>query len=78
LREQSSGQAALLPDLSRAVWRKSSHSNAEGGECVEIATVTHRVAIRDSKHPHGPALAIDADQWRAFLRATKDRQHDLA
>ncbi|GAU65214.1 Syd protein [Streptomyces sp. NBRC 110611] len=25
------------PDLSTAVWRKSSYSNADGGECVEVA-----------------------------------------
>ncbi|MFI0711036.1 DUF397 domain-containing protein [Streptomyces inhibens] len=25
------------PDLSSAFWRKSSHSNGTGGECVEVA-----------------------------------------
>jgi hypothetical protein len=27
------------PDLSTAVWRKSSYSNATGGECVEVAVL---------------------------------------
>ncbi|KUJ66243.1 toxin [Streptomyces albus subsp. albus] len=25
------------PDLSTAIWRKSSHSNHDGGDCVEVA-----------------------------------------
>ena len=29
--------ASTGPDLSTAVWRKSSYSNGTGGECVEVA-----------------------------------------
>ena len=29
--------ASTEPDLSTAVWRKSSYSNGTGGECVEVA-----------------------------------------
>ncbi|WP_043258060.1 DUF397 domain-containing protein [Streptomyces prunicolor] len=31
--------ASTEPDLSTAVWRKSSYSNGSGGECVEVATL---------------------------------------
>jgi hypothetical protein len=77
VREQSSGQAALLPDLSGAAWRKSSRSNAEGGECVEIAAAARGIAVRDSKNPRGPILAIDPGPWRTFLQVIKEGAHDF-
>lgn len=56
------------PDLSNAVWHKSSYSNASGGECVEVATSLHSVVpVRDSKDPDGPALLFTADAWSAFV-----------
>ncbi|MGW5396855.1 DUF397 domain-containing protein [Streptomyces sp. NPDC003952] len=62
-------------DLSGATWRKSSHSNSDGGECVEIsddfATV---VPVRDSKDLHGPVLVFPAGGWSAFVAAVKDFQ----
>lgn len=55
-------------DLSAATWRKSSYSNGQGGECVEVATVLPAlVAIRDSKNLDQPALAFPPSAWRAFL-----------
>jgi hypothetical protein len=61
-------------DLSRAVWRKSSYSNGQGGACVEVArNLPGIVAVRDSKNPDGPALIVSRDEWASFitgLRAT--------
>lgn len=55
-------------DLSTATWRKSSHSNSDGGNCVEVADgFAALVPVRDSKRPHGPALLVPAAAWRAFL-----------
>jgi Domain of unknown function (DUF397) len=53
-------------------WRKSSYSNGDGGECVEVAE-GHAgiVPVRDSKDPHGPALVFSTDGWAAFVTAVK-------
>ncbi|MCC0096706.1 DUF397 domain-containing protein [Streptomyces flavotricini] len=37
-------------------WSESSYSGDGGGQCVEVATCTDRVHVRDSKVPHGPSL----------------------
>ena len=60
------------PDLSGATWRKSSYSNADGGNCVEVAD-THPtlVPIRDSKRPHTPSLVVTAPAWTAFVAHLK-------
>jgi hypothetical protein len=58
--------------LSRAVWRKSSYSNGNGGACVEVArNLPGTVAVRDSKHPHAAALAFPPSAWRVFLSDLK-------
>jgi hypothetical protein len=63
------------PDLSRAVWRKSSRSGNNGGECVEVATnLPDVVAVRDSKNPTGPVLTLTPSGWRAFLGGVKGSQ----
>ncbi|WP_405410288.1 DUF397 domain-containing protein [Streptomyces decoyicus] len=60
-------------DLSTARWRKSSYSNSNGGECVEIAEdFPGLVPVRDSKDPHGPSLLIPAAAWTAFVASLKD------
>ncbi len=61
------------PDLSRAQWRKSSHSSANGA-CVEVARVSGMIAVRDSKDPHGPCLAVSVGEWQAFAAAVKARR----
>jgi hypothetical protein len=54
-------------DLSKAHWRKSSSSNGDGGNCVEVA-VPDLVPVRDSKLGTGsPVLAFPAHAWTGFL-----------
>lgn len=54
--------------MEQLIWRKSSRSNSQGGNCVEVATLADRVLIRDSKDPEGPRLAVTPAEWRDFLR----------
>ncbi|MGW1672793.1 DUF397 domain-containing protein [Streptomyces sp. NPDC002324] len=60
-------------DLSNAVWRKSSYTNGEGGNCVEIAEGFPGVMpVRDSKRPEGPAIVFAVGGWSSFVSAVKD------
>ncbi|SCL29008.1 protein of unknown function [Micromonospora pallida] len=62
-------------DLTGAIWRKSSRSSGNGGNCVEVAdNLTDVVGVRDSKDPHGPALTFTPTAWRAFV--TRFTRHD--
>ncbi|HLX50016.1 MAG TPA: DUF397 domain-containing protein [Streptosporangiaceae bacterium] len=63
-------------DLSRAVWRKSSFSSQDGN-CVEAASLTGIAAVRDSKDPHGPVLAVAPAEWQDFIADVKAGRHDL-
>lgn len=55
-------------NLPPVAWRKSSRSNhGVEGDCVEVAELPDRVAMRDSKDPTGPALAFGCAEWRAFV-----------
>lgn len=62
----------LTPELSTALWRKSSYSNTNGGNCVEITEdFPGIVPVRDSKTPWGPALIIPTDPWTTFVTSLK-------
>jgi hypothetical protein len=65
-------------DLTSAVWRKSSYSGANGGNCVEVAqNVPGLVGVRDSKDPRGSALTLSPKSWADFMRSIKDGEFDL-
>lgn len=67
-----------MKDTPTAHWRKSSHSDHAGGDCVEVAGLAPVVGVRDSKDPDGPRLALGVAAWRAFTREIKSSEHDLA
>ncbi|MFE6459776.1 DUF397 domain-containing protein [Streptomyces cinereoruber] len=58
-------------DLSTVTWRKSSYSNEDGGECLEVADRLPLVPVRDSKVPDGPALVFGGDAWASFVGRVK-------
>ncbi|MBQ1104475.1 DUF397 domain-containing protein [Streptomyces sp. 404i] len=60
-------------DLNAATWRKSSYSNQDGGQCLEVADgFAPVVPVRDSKNPHGPVLTFAADGWSLFVSAVRN------
>ncbi|MFF2535286.1 DUF397 domain-containing protein [Streptomyces cyaneofuscatus] len=55
-------------DLTSVTWRKSSYSNSDGGQCVEVSDdLSGVVPVRDSKQPEGPAVVFGASAWTAFI-----------
>jgi hypothetical protein len=61
----------MHPAPSRATWRTSSHSGANG-DCVQVAArPAALIAIRDSKNPAGPVLAFTAGRWKEFTGVLK-------
>jgi Domain of unknown function (DUF397) len=62
-------------DLSRAEWRKSTHSSANG--CVEVAFVQDEVAVRDSKDSASPVLVFTANEWDAFIGGARNGEFEL-
>ncbi|MEU6181707.1 DUF397 domain-containing protein [Streptomyces coeruleorubidus] len=56
-------------DLSNARWRKSSYSNGDGGNCVEVADgIPGLIPVRDSKLADSPVLLVGAAAWVRFIR----------
>jgi hypothetical protein len=54
-------------------WVKSRRSGPTGGNCVEIAFLPDgEVAVRNSRHPDGPALVFTAAEWDAFVGGAAD------
>jgi len=65
-------------DLSRAIWRKSTFSNGNGGNSViygELPNGHH--ALKDSKlGADSPVLIFDQDEWEAFIQGAKNGEFD--
>ncbi|RKT81907.1 protein of unknown function [Saccharopolyspora antimicrobica] len=55
------------PELSTATWLKSSYSQGNGGQCVEVAVQPTVVGVRDSKDPDGPVLVFNPSAFAQFL-----------
>jgi hypothetical protein len=59
-------------ELQDAQWRKSALSSAQGN-CVEVAKLPGgEIAMRNSRHPEGPALIFTPSEFEAFVQGAKD------
>ncbi|MFD8915553.1 DUF397 domain-containing protein [Streptomyces sp. NPDC059575] len=57
-------------DLTHARWHKSTYSNGEGGDCVEVADgVPGVIPVRDSKVQDGAVVILGAPAWTHFINA---------
>lgn len=67
-----------MSDVKYTSWRKSSFS-ANSGNCVEVSSGEHTVAVRDSHQGgHGPILEFTAGTWREFITQAKKGGLDIA
>jgi hypothetical protein len=58
-----------------SVWRKSSYSGTQGGNCVEVAGRDGMILVRDSKdHGHGHVHRFTLASWREFVTAVSNRE----
>jgi hypothetical protein len=54
-------------DVTGVIWHKSSYSNGDGGNCVEVTVPADGVWVRDSKRSAGPVVGVGAEAWGAFV-----------
>lgn len=74
MRRVDSGMAAT--PAPGTIWRKSRYSNPTGN-CVEVAELADGcIAIRNSRHPGGPALLYTRAEMAAFLHGVKSGEFD--
>ncbi|MFJ2816427.1 DUF397 domain-containing protein [Streptomyces sp. NPDC087294] len=75
---QDGGNCVEVADLNaEGSWFKSSYSTSDGGNCVEVAGLNAQVGIRDSKNTAGPALAVRASAWSAFVGLARSESVEL-
>jgi hypothetical protein len=56
-------------DVTAAAWRTSSYSGDNGGACVEVASASGRIMIRDTTNRDGVTLAVTPAAWRRHVAA---------
>lgn len=52
-------------------WRKSSYSDANGGSCVEAASGSGVILVRDTTNRYGGTLEFSAEAWQAFVASLR-------
>lgn len=64
-------------DISGAAWGKSSFSDVNENECVEVAFLDDgAVALRDSTSPSRPALRFIGGEWAVFTAGVRSGEFD--
>jgi hypothetical protein len=51
-------------------WRKSTYSDGNGGQCVEVASA-NAVLVRDTRDRLGVILSVTAAAWQQFTASLK-------
>jgi hypothetical protein len=64
------------PRLTGVMWRKSGRSNSQGA-CVELGGLAGGdIAVRNSRHPDGPALLYTRPEIRVLIEGAKEGDFD--
>lgn len=64
-------------DLPGTKWRKSTHSGAQSGDCLEVQeTEDGLVAVGHSKARELGAFAFHPSAWNAFVRGVVNAEFD--
>jgi hypothetical protein len=64
-------------DMSGVAWRKSSRSEVDLSECVEVAFLdSGGVALRDSNSPSHPEPRFTGGEWSAFTAGDRRGEFD--
>ncbi|GAB7049048.1 DUF397 domain-containing protein [Catenuloplanes indicus] len=50
------------------IWRKSTRSSPNGGQCVEVAVANHVIYVRDSKGSAIVRLEFSEGAWSEFIK----------
>ena len=58
-------------------FRKSTFSPPSDGGCVEVASKSGVIGVRDSKNREGAVLVFTDVEWDAFLKGVKAGEFDL-
>ncbi|MEU5677015.1 DUF397 domain-containing protein [Streptomyces mutabilis] len=63
-------------EITGVTWLKA-RASVGAGECIEVAKLREGgVAMRNSRHPDGPALIFTEAEVRAFLDGAKGSEFD--
>jgi hypothetical protein len=52
-------------------WRKSSFSNANGGACVETASDSGEILVRDTTNRDAGMLSFSTEAWQEFVTSLR-------
>ena len=52
-------------------WRKSTYSDANGGQCLETASADGVILVRDTTDRDGATLSVSRAAWQRFTDALK-------
>ncbi|MQA25103.1 MAG: DUF397 domain-containing protein [Micromonosporaceae bacterium] len=67
----------MTPDLTRAEWRTSTRSQANGS-CVAVArNLPGVVAVRDTKDRTGPVLTFTPAEWDTFIGGVRKGEFEV-
>ncbi|GAB3712158.1 DUF397 domain-containing protein [Nocardiopsis oceani] len=53
------------------LFRKSSYSQPQGGNCVEVADVLNGAAVRDTQNRQNGHLFFSGEEWVALLTGVR-------